>query len=82
MVSTVTESALPLRRLGGDRGDRGRRPRAPPILEVLGFFKLLFLEGTEALETEDNLRSTKSPPGMELVERGLFGADFPICLGG
>ena len=81
-MSTVTESALPLSRLGGDRGDRGRSPRAPPMLEVLGFFKLLFLEGTEAFETDDSLRSTNSPPGIELEERGLFGADFPICLGG
>jgi hypothetical protein len=52
------------------------------MLEVLGFFKLLFLDGTEALETEDNLLSTTSPPGMELVESGLFGADLPMCLGG
>jgi hypothetical protein len=52
------------------------------MLEFLGFFRLLFLEGTEALETVDSLRSTNSPPGMELVDKGLFGADLPICLGG
>jgi hypothetical protein len=23
-----------------------------------------------------------SPPGVELAERGLFGADLPMCLGG
>lgn len=81
-MSTATESALPLRRLGGDSGDRGSRPRAPPMLEVLGFFRLLFLEGTEALETEDNRRSTISAPGIELVESGLLGFDLPMCLGG
>jgi hypothetical protein len=52
------------------------------MLEFLGFFRLLFLEGTEALETLDSLRSTNSPPGMELVDKGLFGADLPVCLGG
>jgi hypothetical protein len=84
LVSTATESALPFRKLGGDRGERGRSPRPPPIpmLELRGFFRLLFLEGTEALETMDSRRSTKSPPGMELVDKGLFGADFPVCLGG
>jgi hypothetical protein len=82
LVSTATESALPFRKLGGDNGDRGRRPRAPPILDVLGFFRLLFLDGTEALETTESLRSTNSPPGTELVESGLLGADLPVCLGG
>jgi hypothetical protein len=82
LVSTATESALPLRKLGGDKGDLGRRPRAPPILEVLGFFRLLFRDGTEALETDDSLRSTSSPPGVELAESGLLGADLPVCLGG
>lgn len=81
-MSTATESALPFKKLGGDNGDLGRRPRAPPMFDVLGFFKLLFLDGTEAFETEDNLRSTTSPPGIELVESGLFGADLPMCLGG
>jgi hypothetical protein len=52
------------------------------MLEVLGFFRLLFLDGTEALETDDSLRSTNSPPGVELVASGLFGADLPMCLGG
>jgi hypothetical protein len=44
-VSTVTESALPLSRLGGDRGDFGSKPRAPPMLELRGFLRLLFREG-------------------------------------
>jgi hypothetical protein len=52
------------------------------MLEFLGFFRLLFREGTEALETIESRRSTISPPGMELVDRGLFGADFPVWLGG
>jgi hypothetical protein len=52
------------------------------MLEVLGFFRLLFLEGTAALETDDSLRSTMSPPGVELVESGLLGLDLPVCLGG
>jgi hypothetical protein len=82
LVSTATESALPFKKLGGDKGDRGRRPRPPPMFEVLGFFRLLFLDGTEALETDDSLRSINSPPGIELVESGLCGADLPICLGG
>lgn len=82
LVSTGTESELALRRLGGDKGDRGRRPRAPPMLEVLGFFRLLFREGTEALETDDSRRSIMSPPGMELADSGLLGFDLPMCLGG
>jgi NADH:ubiquinone oxidoreductase subunit E len=52
------------------------------MLEVLGFFKLLFLDGTEALDTEDSLRSTMSPPGVELADSGLLGFDLPVCLGG
>lgn len=69
-------------KLGGDNGDLGSRPRAPPILDVLGFFRLLFREGTELLETEDSLRSVVSPPGVKLADSGLVGFDLPMCLGG
>lgn len=78
----MTESALPLSRLGGDRGDRGSRPRAPPTLDVRGLFRLLLREGTEPFETDETRRSTISPPGVELVERGLVGFALPPCLGG
>jgi hypothetical protein len=81
-VSTVTESALPFRRLGGESGDLGSKPRAPPMLDILGFFKLLLREGAEPLETEETLRSTTSPPGVELVDSGLVGTDRPTCRGG
>jgi hypothetical protein len=82
LVSTGTESALAFSRLGGDKGDRGSSPRAPPMLDVLGFLRLLFLEGTEVLETDDSLRSTMSAPGVEHAESGLLGFDLPMCLGG
>lgn len=84
-MSTGTESALAFKRLGGDRGDFGSRPRAPPMFDVLGFFKLLFLDGTEALETDDSRRSTDSPPRVVLADNGLPGAEdlpLPLCLGG
>lgn len=80
--STATESALPLSRLGGDRGDRGSKPRAPPIFDVLGFFRLLFRVGGVLLDMEDTRRSIMSPPGVELVDSGLVGFDRPICFGG
>lgn len=81
-MSTGTESALALSKLGGDSGDRGSRPRAPPMLDVLGFLRLLFRDGTEALETDDSLRSTTSPPGTELADSGLLGFDRMVCRGG
>jgi hypothetical protein len=52
------------------------------MFEVLGFFRLLFLDGTEPLEMDDTLRFTRSPSGVELVESGLVGFDLPMCLGG
>lgn len=81
-MSTVTESALPLSKLGGDNGDRGKRPRAPPVFDVLGFFRLLVREGIDAFETDDSLRSVISPLGVELADSGLLGFDLPMCLGG
>lgn len=78
----MTESALPLSRLGGDSGDRGSRPRAPPIFEVRGFFRLLFREGAGLFDMEEILRSVMSPPGVELVDKGLAGFDRPMCFGG
>jgi hypothetical protein len=83
-VSIVTESALPFSRLGGESGDLGSSPRAPPMFDVLGFFRLRLLlrEGTPPLETEETLRSTTSPPGVELVDSGLVGTDRPTWRGG
>jgi hypothetical protein len=82
-VSTVTESALPFSRLGGERGDLGKRPRAPPMFDVLGFCRLLLRGVPEPFETEETLRSTTtSPPGVELVDSGLVGTDLPTCRGG
>jgi hypothetical protein len=54
-VSTVTESALPFSRLGGERGDLGKRPRAPPMFDVLGFCRLLLRGVPEPFETEETL---------------------------
>lgn len=81
-LSTVTESALPFSKLGGDNGDLGSRPRPPPILEVRGFFRLLFREGTELFEMEDSRRSVDSPLGVRLADSGLEGFDRPMCFGG
>lgn len=52
------------------------------MLDVLGFFRLLFREGTEVLDTDDSLRSVVSPPGVKLADSGLVGFDLPVCLGG
>jgi hypothetical protein len=84
----VLESALPLRKLGGDKGDLGSRPRAPPMLEALGFWRLLFLAGgadfvdfVEVMEEEERRWSTESPTTDELVDSGLLGFR-EACLGG
>lgn len=83
LVSTATDSALPLpfRKLGGDKGDFGSRPLPPPILDALGFFRLLLREGIEALEPEDIRWSTESPLTEALEASGLLGV-LPTCLGG
>ena len=85
LVSTATDSALPLplRKLGGDSGDFASRPLPPPIVDALdGFFKLLFLEGIEALEPVDSRWSMESPLiDCALEDSGLLGALKP-CLGG
>ncbi len=52
------------------------------MFDVLGFFKLLVREGTDAFETDDSLRSVISPLGVELADSGLLGFDLPMCLGG
>jgi hypothetical protein len=52
------------------------------MLELRGFFRLLFREGAGPLDTEETLRSIMSPPGVELVESGLVGLDLPPCRGG
>lgn len=84
--STGTESIPPLSKLGGDRGERGRSPRPPPMLDVRGFLRLLFREGTVPLEMEETRLFMGSPStGVELVEladSGLVGLERPICLGG
>lgn len=79
-LSTATESALPLSRLGGERGDFGSKPRPPPIFEARGFLRLLSRGGSEPFDTV--LGPATSPPGVELVERGLEGFDLAVCLGG
>lgn len=55
LVSMATDSALPLpfRKLGGDSGDLGNSALPPPIFDALGFLRLLFLDGIEALEPAD-----------------------------
>lgn len=82
-MSTATDSALPLplRKLGGDSGDFGSRPLPPPIFDALGFFRLLFLDGIEALEPDDDRWSTESPLIEALEASGLLGV-LPMCLGG
>jgi hypothetical protein len=50
-------------------------------LDALGFFRLLFLEGIEALEAVDRRWSTESPLIEELVDKGLLGLR-PMCFGG
>jgi hypothetical protein len=81
-VSTATESALPLSRLGGDSGERGSSPRAPPTFETLDFGILLLRAGTTPLATVTSRGSVMSPPGVELVESGLLGFERPMCRGG
>jgi hypothetical protein len=87
----VLASALPLRKLGGDKGDLGSRPRAPPMLETLGFWRLLFLvdgadfvdlaDLTEVMDDEERRWSTESPTTDEAVDSGLLGF-LEACLGG
>jgi hypothetical protein len=85
LVSTATDSALPLpfRKLGGDSGDFGSKPLPPPIFDALGgFFRLLLLEGIEALEPADSRWSTESPLRETALEAsGLLGV-LETCLGG
>lgn len=85
LVSTATESALPLpfRKLGGDNGDFGNRPLPPPIFDArAGFLRLLLLDGIEALEPVDSRWSTESPLRETALEAsGLLGVRVP-CLGG
>src|SRR5690242_13089531 len=83
LVSTATDSALPLplRKLGGNMGDFGRSPLAPPMLDVLGFLRLLFLDGTEVREHADNRWSTESPLTEALEASGELGVRT-TCLGG
>jgi hypothetical protein len=84
----VLDSALPLRKLGGDKGDLGSRPRAPPTLEALGFWRLEFLASgadfvdlAEVMEEEERRWSTESSRADELVDSGLLGF-LVACLGG
>lgn len=51
-------------------------------MDVRDFLRLLFLDGTVALETDDSRRSITSAPGVELVDKGLPGFDRPVPLGG
>lgn len=79
-LSIATESALPLSRLGGERGDFGSKPRPPPTFEARGFLRLLSRGGSELFGRL--LGPAISPPGVELVESGLEGLDLVMCLGG
>lgn len=83
LVSTATDSALPLpfRKLGGDKGDFSSKPLPPPICDALGFFKLLFLAGIEALEPVDSRWSSESPFMEALEASGLLGV-LATCFGG
>lgn len=81
-ASMATESALPLSRLGGERGDLGSRPRAPPIFEVRGILRLLSREGTDLFDPDEILEPGASAAGVELVASGLPGVERPPCLGG
>jgi hypothetical protein len=83
LVSMATDSALPLpfKKLGGDRGDFGNKPRGPPIFDALGFLRLLFREGMEALEPVDTRWSIESPSTEALVASGLLGV-LRLCFGG
>lgn len=82
-MSTATDSALPLpfKKLGGDKGDFGSRPLPPPTTEALGFFRLLLLDGIEALEPVDRRWSSESPLKEVLEASGLLGV-LARCLGG
>lgn len=86
MVSTASDSPLPLSRLGGESGDLASRAR-PPTLETRGvvFLRLVLLAGViGGLKAGAILESTESPFGVELADSGLGGwlPTLFACLGG
>lgn len=75
LVSTDTDSPVPLSRLGGDKGDLGKSPRPPPTLDtLLGFLRLLARAGDAVgLLGADNLCPSESLLGVALADSGLGG---------
>jgi hypothetical protein len=73
VLTTDTDSPLPLRKLGGVKGDLANSP-LPPTLDTLdaGFLMLPRPVGVD-LDTAANLSSNAPLLGVELADKGLGG---------